>query len=249
MYQHEMNPAPGATRRASGETVMSARSWKQKWEDCIQFFQRQNNSHPPGSKKLLMKAWKCQDRLRERIAKSHSKCDTCSKIDSKLWSLRGINTAEAKDTRDKLKRAAQEHEQYHLGDRAVLDRAGFLAIIQPRNTWTLLCDAATERTYTLPRFVRRAKMFGSRPFFNQKLMAVRIHTTNINSQLFVPRSEVCSVLCTHTGVCLRFWFHAIHDSRVAKVWSESDVDSHVAFALSNAKAIRILARAAAHHRR
>ena len=170
VYKHEVNPAPGAACRAAGETYITKRSWKQKWEDCKAYFHAKA-ARVPGSSDMLKRAWKQEIRLKERVSKSHSKCDTCSTIDAQLYSLRGKKTQAAKEEFANLQRARREHEESHLRDRAVLDTAGYRAILEPSNIWTILLDAATERTMTLPRLKRRAKLFGTRPFFKQKLMA------------------------------------------------------------------------------
>ena len=170
VYKHEMNPAPGAACRASGETYVSKRSWKHKWEDCKAHF-RAHARQVPGSQSMLKTAWKQETRLKERVSKSHSKCNICSTIDAQLYKLKGMRTAEAKQTSANLQRARQEHEESHLRDRAVLDAAAYRAILEPNIIWTILADAATERTMTLPRLKRRSKSLSSMPFFKQKLMA------------------------------------------------------------------------------
>ena len=118
-----MNPAPGSALRAAGETMVSKRSWKQKWNDCKDYFAKHEQPQV-GSSSLLKKAWKLEVRLRERAAKSHSKCNICMQIDAKLFQLRGKNTEEAKETKEMLLRSHAEHEQKHLRDRSVLDSAG-----------------------------------------------------------------------------------------------------------------------------
>lgn len=178
VFTHEMNPAPGAARRAAGETTLSKRSWIQKWDDCKLYF-RKNNLEAPGSICVLKKAWKLETRLKERVSKSHSKCDICAEIDAKLFKVTGLSGAAAEESRLMLKMAFMEHEEKHLNDRSILDTAGFRATVEPRSIWTLLCDAATENTYMLPRFGRRPKCFGSRPFFHQKLMSVREDTRHV----------------------------------------------------------------------
>lgn len=54
--QHEQQPAPGAARQ-NGETVISKRSWTQKWEACCQYFATTGQA-PPGSKSMLKRVWK-----------------------------------------------------------------------------------------------------------------------------------------------------------------------------------------------
>lgn len=172
VFAHEMNPAPGTAQRAAGETTLSKRSWKQKWEDCKKFFS-QKDLELPGSKSMLKRAWALEQRLKERTSKSHAKCDICSRIDSELFKLSGQKGLASDMERKRLRKKFEAHEKNHLDDRAILDAAGFKAMYDPHAIWTLLCDAATENTYLLPRFIRRPKCFGTRPFFKQKLMSVR----------------------------------------------------------------------------
>ena len=40
MMAHECNPAPGAAK--DKQTVLTKRSWKDKWEDCCKYFKEQN---------------------------------------------------------------------------------------------------------------------------------------------------------------------------------------------------------------
>ena len=73
-------------------------------------------------------------------------------FDKQLHDLKGQTGPEAQALREKLKRLAIEHETEHLGDRAVLDEAGFLAYTNPRLIWCIMCDAATQRNFELPKF-------------------------------------------------------------------------------------------------
>ena len=105
--------------------------------------------------------------------KSHSKCDICSKGDAELSRLLGNNSALAKEQRSRIIRALAIHEERHLGMRQILDDAGFKAMCTPREQWTLIIDAATQKNFNLPKFRGRyPKAFAKLPFWEQKLMCV-----------------------------------------------------------------------------
>ena len=167
--KHEANPAPGA-HQPGRMTHITKTTWKSKWEGV----QRQFRDAPrvPGSKSMLKKAWKLETRLKEKKACSHSKCNICSKIDKNMDDLVGVNTTDAVELRKMNARAQVEHEGMHLAPRTELDKAGFVAFINPRECWTLLADAATQRNFMLPKFkFRTPKKLAGLPFWSYKLMA------------------------------------------------------------------------------
>ena len=121
---------------------------------------------------MLKRAWKVETRLKEKKACSHSKCNICSTIDKNMDALRGVNTAAAVRERAWNQRAQTEHEKMHLMPRSEMDQAGFQAFTAPREMWTLLADAATQRNFMLPKFKFRVpKKLAGRPFWSYKLMA------------------------------------------------------------------------------
>ena len=63
-----------------------------------------------------------------------------------------MNTPEARRKRLFNQRAGTEHEGMHLGSRSELDKAGFHAFTAPREMWTVMADAATQRNFMIPKF-------------------------------------------------------------------------------------------------
>ena len=109
MFSHEMSPAPGAAQRSAGETTLSKRSWRQKWEDCKSYVLR-HRVQVPGSPSMLKRAWKMEERLKERASKSHAKCDICANIDAEMFSLIGQKGQEVEQERSRLQKSFKEHE-------------------------------------------------------------------------------------------------------------------------------------------
>ena len=153
MNSHEQNPAPGAHHQK--QTVVNTSSWEEKWQTCCYFFQQSHHGQNVGSKSMLKKVWRAEKLLKERLASSHSKCDICSDLDKKLERLNGVQGDAAKRERGFLLRAKKEHEQIHLGCRAVFDDYGFQALVNPSAVWCICCDAMTAKTVELPRFNSR----------------------------------------------------------------------------------------------
>ena len=167
--RHEANPAPGA-HQPGRMTHITKRTWKRKWADVEVYFQK--SPRVPGSMSMLKKAWKLETRLKEKKACSHSKCNVCSKIDTIMDSVRGVNTSAAQVTRANSRRAQAEHDRMHLAARTEMDDAGRHAFVSPRQMWTMLVDAATQRNFMLPKLQCRApKKLAQRPFWSYKLMA------------------------------------------------------------------------------
>ena len=150
MSAHECNPAPGAAK--DKQTVLTKRSWKDKWEDCCKYFKEQNPGEEIGSMNMLKEVWRKEDRLKEKKAMSHSKCDICNNLDKQLAVLFGKSGAAAAQRRRFIRRAKAEHEGKHLSMRSVLDDHGFMAFVNPSQVWCICCDAMTERTTELPRW-------------------------------------------------------------------------------------------------
>ncbi len=111
----------------------------------------QHSVRVPGSKSMLKRVWKLETRLKEKKACSHSKCTLCSVGDKLMDALKGKQGAWVKVERANLQRAAKEHDAQHLGSRAELDKAGTKAFTDPREMWTVLADAATQRNFMLPK--------------------------------------------------------------------------------------------------
>ena len=167
--KHEANPAPGA-HQPGRMTHITKATWKSKWDATRLFFK--DAPRVPGSKSMLKNVWRLETRLKEKKACSHSKCNVCSKIDSNMDALRGVNTLKAQNDRDNNRRAQAEHDEMHLGSRMELDTAGLHAFVNPRHMWTILVDAATQRNFMLPKFKFRVpKKLAGRPFWSYKLMA------------------------------------------------------------------------------
>ena len=167
--QHEAVPAPGA-HQPGRMTHISKQTWKVKWRAAQAFFK--DAPRVPGSKSMLKNVWKLETRLKEKKACAHSKCNICSKADTILDSLRGVNTEAAKVSRANAQRAIAEHEEMHLAMRTELDAAGLQSFTDPRSKWTLLADAATQRNFMLPKFkFRTPKKLAGKPFWSYKLMA------------------------------------------------------------------------------
>ena len=167
--KHEANPAPGA-HQPGRMTHISKTTWKDKWAACQ--FRFKDAPRVPGSKSMLKKVWKLEKMLKEKKACAHSKCNICSTIDRNMDALRGVNTPEARRKRLFNQRAGTEHEGMHLGSRSELDKAGFHAFTAPREMWTVMADAATQRNFMIPKFKFRVpKKLNGRPFWSYKLMA------------------------------------------------------------------------------
>jgi hypothetical protein len=166
--KHEANPAPGA-HQPGRMTHINKSTWKQKWESCQKHFADAHKT--PGSISMLKRAWKLEKKLKEKKACSHSKCNICSKIDTGLANLVGVNTPAAKEERQHLFRARTEHEEQHLSQRMELDQAGLKAMTDPHYMWTILADAATQRNFLLPKFKHRTpKQLANKPLWSYKLM-------------------------------------------------------------------------------
>ena len=120
LNSHESNPAPGATQ-PKNMTFITRTPWRHKWKACEDHFRVQGSpsSSVPGSLSMLKRVWKLENRLKERRACSHSKCDVCSLIDSHLEKCKGMNTLAHQAERENLKRAYAEHEADHLSARQV----------------------------------------------------------------------------------------------------------------------------------
>ena len=167
--KHEANPAPGA-HQPGRMTHISKTTWNSKWNAVLVYFK--DAPRVPGSKSMLKKAWKLETRLKEKKACSHSKCNICSKIDTNMDALRGVNTVDARQARVYNLRAQEEHDRMHLGSRSELDKAGLHAFTSPPEKWTILADAATQRNFMIPKFQFRVpKKLAGRPFWSYKLMA------------------------------------------------------------------------------
>ena len=172
LKQHEANPAPGAAKLKEGCTIMHKSSLASKWQECQDHF-KSHGARVPGSKTLLGKAFKAEVRLIERKACSHAKCTFCCTSGKVLVTLQGVNTQQAINDRAYTRRALREHCAKMLLSRAVLDDAGYEAIVHPRRVWTLIVDAATQRNFELPRLKgRKPKALTNRLMFGQKLIAV-----------------------------------------------------------------------------
>ena len=96
-----------------------------------------------------------EDRLKERRACSHAKCDICCRGDKQLAQLEGRNREEDVQERTFIRKMMDEHGTKMLRARAELDQAGYQAIVQPRQMWTLIVDAATKSNMELPRLKGR----------------------------------------------------------------------------------------------
>ena len=104
---------------------------------------------------MLKRVWKREKKLKERVASTHSQCNTCSDIDVHLGRLHGVPGEHAMRERKFLLRAKQEHEVIHLSCRSVFDDYGFQAVINPSAVWCICCDAMTAKTVELPRYNSR----------------------------------------------------------------------------------------------
>ena len=167
--KHEMAPAPGAASRHI-ETHVTKQSWKRRFANMEDYFHGKGLPCP-GSKSMLKREWKKCLSLKDKQQCSHSKCDICSGIDKKLLDLKGKTDALSMKHRGYLLRAYKDHETMHLAARKVLDDAGLRARENPREIWTIICDAATSRNFALPRFsFRRPKCFGTKPFYQFKFL-------------------------------------------------------------------------------
>ena len=102
----------------------------------------------------------------KRKACSHAKCTFCCTSGKVLVTLQGVNTQKAINDRAYTRRALREHCAKMLLSRAVLDDAGYEAIVHPRRVWTLIVDAATQRNFELPRLKgRKPKALTNRLMF------------------------------------------------------------------------------------
>jgi hypothetical protein len=166
----DCNPAPGAARNR--EVNPSKQPWAVRFGAFARYCD--GASLPVvGDKKLLARVWKAQECIKDRQAKSHSKCDTCKDLDMKLEKLAGSNTKAAQLERGFLKRACAEHEATHMAERAEFDRMAHLAEVDPRSTWTIAADAATAANFDVPRpGGRPSKSWRGRKTFSLKLMCV-----------------------------------------------------------------------------
>jgi hypothetical protein len=121
--------------------------------------------------------------------KSHSKCDICSKGDAELSRLLGNNSALAKEQRSRIIRALAIHEERHLGMRQILDDAGFKAMCTPREQWTLIIDAATQKNFNLPKFRGRyPKAFANRRSGNRSLCVCMHMATDLFHTSFITHN-------------------------------------------------------------
>ena len=173
LNKHEADPAPGA-HQPGRQTFITKQSWKQKWDACRTYFQ--DADRQPGSQSMLKRVWKLEKRLKERRAKSHSKCSTCSGIATKEERLKGVNTEQAKRERIFIRHLHDEHETMHLGAREELDSAGLQSMVNARHIWTICIDAATQRNFELPKLTARTpKELAGKPFWGFKLMATYVY--------------------------------------------------------------------------
>ena len=109
--------------------------------------------------------------LREKRQLANSKCSICARLDKLLFDLRGLNDKDSVENRAFLWQATTEHESNHLNDRAEMDNAGFLALASSRSMWCVMCDAATQRNFNLPKFKHRSpKNFSGFPLWEFTLM-------------------------------------------------------------------------------
>jgi hypothetical protein len=159
------------------ETVLNKRSWKEKYGDYVKAMRNQStgdsNSVLISCMKLFEVTWKEETRLKEKKALSNAKCDTCKQLDVLLAELRGQNGEEAKEKRANCQRAMREHIAQMHNERTVLDDAGLVAITKPRDKWTFIVDAATQKNFEIPKFLgRRHKSLAKCDLFKMKLMAV-----------------------------------------------------------------------------
>ena len=215
--KHEANPAPGA-HQPGKITSINRQTWSQKWDACERYFQN-SDCGTPGSQTMLKRAWKLEDRLKEKRACSHSKCTTCSRLSAQMEKLSGVNTAEAKNEREFIRRAMMEHEKYHLDMRIELDQAGLTAIVDRHFQWTIVADAATQRNFLLPKFsFRTPKDMARRPFWSYKLMATYAYGYGFTPYL-VHDSQTMGANLTWTVIWLTlcdmrdkfgFWPHVLH---------------------------------------
>jgi hypothetical protein len=165
----ECNPAPGAHREY--EVTVAKKSWIQRWADCQEHFAAAQKE-TPGNKKLFQQMWRSETRLRSRQQLTHAKCTTCKRADIELQRLSGNMSEEACIARARITELMRRHEKMHLAERRVLDDSGYLSLMYPRRSWTILCDAMTKRTTELPRtFGRADKAMSSCPKFSFHLMA------------------------------------------------------------------------------
>jgi hypothetical protein len=167
--KHEAVPAPGA-HQPGRMTHITKATWKSKWDAVLVYFK--DAPRVPGSVSMLKKAWAMEERLKEKKACSHSKCNICSQIDKNMDAVCGVQGDVARTARENNQRAQREHEEMHLSARTELDNAGLRAFVEPRAMWTILADAATQRNFMLPKFQFRVpKKLANRPFWSYKLMA------------------------------------------------------------------------------
>jgi hypothetical protein len=67
----------------------------------------------------------------------------------------------------------REHIAQMHNERTVLNDAGLVAITKPRDKWTFIVDAATQKNFEIPKFLgRRHRSLAKCNFFKMKLMAV-----------------------------------------------------------------------------
>ena len=169
-HSGECNPAPGAHQDGRTTHVVK-QTWNEKWTALLVYFK--DSSHTPGSKTMLRRVWNREKRLKERRANSHSKCNTCSQIDKKLFGLVGQVSEEAIADRKRYGILKKEHDVKHLRGRMELDDAGLMATVNPRYMWTLMADAATQRNFEMPKgSFRTPKELAGKPLWSYKLMAV-----------------------------------------------------------------------------
>jgi hypothetical protein len=145
----EQNPAPGASM-PEGEAVVHKQPWRHRRNDAILWFKDAEHSKFPGQfpgMNAFKRLWKAEQRLKEKQACSHSKCQKCFEIDSELEKLRGLTTEGAKARRKDLLELRQLHDKFQRGERQEFDKACLTAIKYPRDMWTMIVDGATQRNF------------------------------------------------------------------------------------------------------
>ena len=169
-HSGECNPAPGA-HQDGRTTYVVKQTWAEKWKALEIYFK--DASYIPGSKSMLKRVWGREKKLKERRANSHSKCDTCSKIDKQMFDLVGQTSVKSVADRKRYLILKREHDVQHLRGRMELDDAGLMATVNPRYMWTVMVDAATQKNFELPKGgFRTPKELAGKPYWSYKLMAV-----------------------------------------------------------------------------
>lgn len=178
MKNGEWNPAPPGTARpscsdetvgTSGETVLRWRSYETYWQQCKKWF-KDKQIPVPGRMCMLKKVMQREKRLHQKTVNSHPTCRSCQQL-ADAWSAAcAMKGRVGKEQREKVRKALQIHESNHMGERSVVDKHCFIALVEPQRVWTIMADGATQRNWRLPRMTGRpSKELVNAPFFNFKL--------------------------------------------------------------------------------